>query len=153
MFMTNANCFALRTTSATRSVPLWCLGEVKATSAPQSKAASAMRMSSVAMITESRFFACRHRFQTRCRRGLPAIRCSGFPWKTCRTPSSWNNAHGLIHAEGPIKQPLHMSSRARRRRRTSQLLRDHASGHLRAMSEGVGFLASLGMTVQSWRCI
>src|SRR5438552_17264721 len=81
MFMTTANCLALRTTSAIRSVPLWCRREVKAASAPQSKAAYAMRISSVAMITEPRFFAFRHRFQTCCRRGLLAMRYNGFPGK------------------------------------------------------------------------
>ena len=79
--MTNANCFALRATSATRSVPLWCFRAVKDTSAPQSKATFAMRMSSVAIITESRFFALRHRFQTCCRSDLPKMRYNGFPGK------------------------------------------------------------------------
>src|SRR4029450_1838341 len=81
MLMMNANCFALRATSAMRSVPLQCVVEVSATSAPQLKAASAMRMSSVATITESSFFALLHRSHTRCRRALPAIRCNGFPGK------------------------------------------------------------------------
>jgi K+-transporting ATPase ATPase A chain len=40
-------------TSATRSVPLRCFGEVIATSAPNANAQSAMRMSSVATITVS----------------------------------------------------------------------------------------------------
>src|SRR5437870_12836366 len=73
------NAFAFFATSATRSVPLWCLGDVSATSAPQSKAASAMRMSSVAMTTKSRFLAFRHRSQTRRTSGLPAMKCSSFP--------------------------------------------------------------------------
>src|SRR3954454_16375117 len=81
MFTMNANCFALVATSATRSVPLQCLVEVKATSAPQSKAASAIRKSSVATITESRFFAALHLSHTRCKRYLPAITCNGFPGK------------------------------------------------------------------------
>ena len=42
---------SLAATSATRSVPLGCLGEVRETSAPKSNAASAIRMSSVAMMT------------------------------------------------------------------------------------------------------
>src|ERR1700736_2385851 len=76
-----SNCLALRTTSAMRSVPLGCVGEVIATSAPQSKAALAIRMSSVAMMTSSNFFARRQRSQTWRRSGLFAIRCSGFPGK------------------------------------------------------------------------
>src|SRR5512132_4444695 len=81
MLMMNANCFALPATSAIRSVPLQWLVEVSATSAPQLKAASAMRISSVAMITESRLFALSHRSHTRHKRALPAIRCNGFPGK------------------------------------------------------------------------
>src|SRR3954451_2647517 len=81
MFTTNANCFALVAPSATRSVPLQWLVAVNATSAPQSKAASAIRISSVATITESRFFAALHLSHTRCKRYLPAIRCNGFPGK------------------------------------------------------------------------
>src|SRR5438309_8095819 len=38
-------------------------------------------MSSVAMMTESNFFACLQRSQTCRRRGLPAMRCSGLPGK------------------------------------------------------------------------
>src|SRR6478735_1620183 len=81
MLTMNANCFALRATSAIRSVPLQWLVEVSATLAPQLKAASAMRISSVATITESRFFARSHRSHTWCKRALPAIRCNGFPGK------------------------------------------------------------------------
>jgi hypothetical protein len=51
-------------TSATRSVPLRCFGEVIATSAPNANAASAIRMSSVATITDSMPFARAHRSQT-----------------------------------------------------------------------------------------
>src|SRR5437868_7228642 len=40
-----------------------------------------MRMSSVAMITESRALARRQASQTCRRRGLPAISCKGFPGK------------------------------------------------------------------------
>src|SRR5438270_4629208 len=76
-----SNCLAFRATSAMRSVPLWCLGEVIATSAPQSKAAFAIRMSSVAMMIASNFFARRQRSQTCRRSGLFAMRCSGFPGK------------------------------------------------------------------------
>src|SRR5947207_5716031 len=64
-----------------RSVPLWCRGEVRATSAPQSKAALAMRMSSVAMITASNSFAFRQRSQTCRRSGLPAMGYNGLPLK------------------------------------------------------------------------
>src|SRR5258708_5308460 len=49
--------------------------------APQLKAASAMSISSVAMITESRFFALSHRSHTRRKIALPAIGCNGFPGK------------------------------------------------------------------------
>src|SRR5260370_2973311 len=77
----NVNCFALRATSAIRSVPLWWRGEVSAISAPHSKAAFAIRMSSVAMITESNFVARWHPSQTWRRSGLPAIRYNGFPGK------------------------------------------------------------------------
>src|SRR2546428_4849603 len=38
-------------------------------------------MSSVAMMSASNFLACRARFQTCQRSGLPAIRCRGFPGK------------------------------------------------------------------------
>src|SRR6188472_2574844 len=76
-----ANCFALRATSAIRSVPLQWRVEVSATSAPQSKAASAMRISSVAMIIEFRVLAAWHLSHTRRKSGLPAIRCNGFPVK------------------------------------------------------------------------
>src|SRR5262249_4332995 len=58
-----------------------CFGEVIATSAPQSKAALATRISSVAMIIASSFFARRQRSQTWRRRGLFAMRWSGFPGK------------------------------------------------------------------------
>src|SRR6266480_6941425 len=75
------NLFAFFATSATRSVPLQCLGEVHATSAPQSKAASAMRISSVAMMTVSKFLARIERSHALRRSGLPAIGCSGFPGK------------------------------------------------------------------------
>src|SRR5580765_2786826 len=81
MLTMNANCFALRATSAVRSVPLQWLAEVSATSAPQLNAASPMRISSVATITESRSFARMHRSHTRRKRALPAIRCNGFPGK------------------------------------------------------------------------
>src|SRR6266446_9327312 len=81
MLIMNSNSFERRTTSAMRSVPLACFGEVSATSAPHSKAALAIRMSSVAMITESNFLARWHRSQTWRRSGLPAIRYNGFPWK------------------------------------------------------------------------
>ena len=57
------------------------VSEVSATSAPQSKAAFAIRISSVAMITESNFSARRQRSQTWRRSGLPAIRYSGLPGK------------------------------------------------------------------------
>src|SRR5437870_2786133 len=113
MFMTNANCFALHTTSATRSVPLWCLGEVNAISAPQSKAASAMRMSSVAMINASRFFACRHRCQTRCRRGLPAIRCSGFPGKRVELHRAGILARNVGAKIRRLDQTIELSQRLR----------------------------------------
>src|SRR5438270_4991675 len=76
-----SNCLAFRATSAMRSVPLWCLGEVIATSAPQSKAARAIRMSSVAIMTVSNFFARWQRSQTCRRSGLFAMRCSGLPGK------------------------------------------------------------------------
>src|SRR3954452_22437228 len=81
MLMMNANCFASRATSAIRSVPLQWLVEVSAIWAPQLKAASAMRISSVATITESRFFALLHRSHTRCKRAFPAMGCNGFPAK------------------------------------------------------------------------
>src|SRR5436853_199385 len=60
-------------TSATRSVPLWCWGEVIDTSAPKLKAASAIRISSVATTIASALFTRPHRSQTSCRSGLPAI--------------------------------------------------------------------------------
>ena len=66
-------------TSATRSVPLRCFGEVIATSAPNPNAHSAIRRSSVATITVSTPFARAHRSHTCWISGLPAIRCSGFP--------------------------------------------------------------------------
>src|SRR6266550_3983125 len=81
MLMMNANCFASRATSAIRSVPLQWLVEVSAIWAPQLKAASAMRISSVATITESRFFALLHRSHTRCKRAFPAMGCNDFPGK------------------------------------------------------------------------
>src|SRR5260370_831578 len=81
IFITRPNCLAFRATSAIRSVPLWCFGEVIATSAPQAKAALAIRMSSVAMMIASNFFARRQRSQTCRRSGLFAMRCSGFPGK------------------------------------------------------------------------
>jgi len=68
-------------TSAQRSVPETQRGEVSATSAPNRKAASAIRMSSVAMITEAIPRASRARSQTCCTRGLPARRWRGFPGK------------------------------------------------------------------------
>src|SRR5256885_4215724 len=81
IFITRPNCLAFRATSAIRSVPLWCFGEVIATSAPQAKAALAIRMSSVAMMTASNFFARRQRSQTCRRSGLFAMTCKGFPGK------------------------------------------------------------------------
>src|ERR1700730_12013893 len=51
------------------------------TSAPQSKAALAMRISSVAMITASNSFARTQRSHTCRRSGLFAMRCNGFPEK------------------------------------------------------------------------
>src|SRR2546430_4815882 len=81
IFIIRSNCVALRATSAMRSVPLWCFGDVIATSAPQSKAALAIRMSSVATMTASNFFARLQRSQTWRRSGLFAIRCNGFPGK------------------------------------------------------------------------
>src|SRR5215471_20500788 len=92
MLITNANCFVLRVTSAIRSVPLRWVGEVSATSAPQLKAASATRISSVATITALRFLAWRQRFQTCCKSGLPAIRCNGFPGKRVELQRA-----GIIH--------------------------------------------------------
>src|SRR6266478_2424429 len=79
--MMKSNCFVFRATSAIRSVPLRWPGEVIATSAPQSKAARAIRMASVAIMTASNFFARRQRSQTCRRSGLFAMRCSGFPGK------------------------------------------------------------------------
>src|SRR5215469_3662304 len=64
-----------------RSVPLRCFGEVSAISAPQSNALSAIRISSVAMMTRSKFLARLDCSQTRCRRDFPAITCNGFPGK------------------------------------------------------------------------
>src|SRR5205814_5092570 len=61
--------------------PLQWLVEVSAIWAPQLKAASAMRISSVATITESRFFALLHRSHTRFKRAFPAMGCNGFPAK------------------------------------------------------------------------
>src|SRR5947207_2852763 len=81
IFITRPNCLAFRATSAVRSVPLWCFGEVIATSAPQSNAALAIRMSSVAMMTASNFFARRQRSHTCRRSGLFAMTCNGFPGK------------------------------------------------------------------------
>src|SRR5205807_6447927 len=81
ILMMKSNCLAFRATSAMRSVPLWCFGDVIATSAPQSKAALAIRMSSVATMTASNFVARLQRSQTWRRSGLFAIRCNGFPGK------------------------------------------------------------------------
>src|SRR6266508_3369526 len=77
--ITYANCFVFLATSATRLVPLRCFRDVSATSAPHSNAAEAIRMSSVAMTTKSRFFARRQRSQTCLRSGFPAMGCSGLP--------------------------------------------------------------------------
>src|ERR1043166_3168499 len=81
MFTTCANCFIFFATSAIRSVPLAWFGEVIATSAPQSNAASAIRKSSVAMTSLSSFFARRQRSQTCRNSGFPAIACSALPGK------------------------------------------------------------------------
>src|SRR5204862_18176 len=81
MLITNAKSLPWRATSATRSVPLRCLHEVRTTSAPQSKAASAIRMSSVAMMSASSFSARRQRFHTWYKSGLPLIGYNGFPAK------------------------------------------------------------------------
>src|SRR5213078_2506970 len=81
MLTTNAKSLAWRATSATRSVPLRWPGEVSAISAPQSNALSAIRISSVAMMTKSKFLARLDRSHTRRRRGFPAITCNGFPGK------------------------------------------------------------------------
>src|SRR6476619_1515410 len=128
MLMMNANCFALRATSAIRSVPLGWLAEVSATSAPQLKAASAMRISSVAMITESRFFAVSHRSQTRLRRALPAIGCNGFPGKRVE-----------LQRAGIMPTALFMAvilSEAKRSRRIPRLISGKAAG-LKAWPRGL----------------
>src|SRR5215469_14502878 len=104
-----------------RSVPLRCFGEVSAISAPQSNALSAIRISSVAMMTRSKFLARLDRSQTRRRRVFPAITCSGFPGKrvelqragiiptalfiSCRGPQNYLNRYRQIIGD-PIRRAL-----------------------------------------------
>ena len=109
----NANCFALRATSAIRSVPLQWLVEVSATSAPQLKAASAMRISSVATITESRFFARFASLPYAPQKSFASNQMQWFSWKTRRTPARWNDAYRLIHGSHPERSEAKSKDPAR----------------------------------------
>ena len=60
---------------------LRCFGEVIATSAPQSKAASAISILSVATMRASSFLVSWQRSHTWRKSGLPAMEYSGFPGK------------------------------------------------------------------------
>jgi hypothetical protein len=145
--ITCANCFVFLATSAARLVPVRCLGEVRATSAPHSNAAEAIRISSVAITTKSKLLARRQRSQTCFRSGFPSIRCNGLPGNRVESHRAGIIPTALLmraYNDPPACKGRHPEPR--RRRGTSRSLMNHTRNCSRAMSERAGSLALLGMT-------
>ena len=87
--MTSAG--AAEATSATRSVPDAWSSRVILTGAPKDRAASAIRMSSVAMMTWERYRAGARTFKDVLQHRLTGNDREGFTWEAGRREPGWNN--------------------------------------------------------------